>query len=616
MAERQAKSLGDLGVTIAELHDFYRDGGSPADVVRGTFQEIERVRDPGIFITLFDLDKVMGEVSALPPFDTTAYPLWGVPFAVKDNIDIAGVPTTCGCPAFAFTPQKTAHAVSKLLAAGAILIGKTNLDQFATGLVGVRTPYEVPRNAIDAALVPGGSSSGSAVAVAHGIVTFALGTDTAGSGRVPAGLNNIVGLKPSVGAVSTSGVFPACRTMDCVSVFAGTVDDAYRVFQTMAGYDEADPYSREIAVPPLPASASNLVFGIPKESQQVFHQDVHAARAFERALRVLEGMGASFRDIDMTPFNKTAELLYEGAWVAERYAAVSDFIRQHADAMVPVTRKIIESASRFSAADAFTAMYARDEFRRQIAPLWSEIDALVVPTTPCAPTLDDLRRDPIRPNSELGTYTNFVNLLDLCALAVPGPWREDRRAAGVTFIGPSGSDAQLASLGRIFHVHSGLTIGATGRPVPTPVLTPEIQTAPQGLIELAVVGAHLRGMPLNHELMNAGAVFRRAVQTEPLYRLFELPSTPVRKPALVRTSGPGHSIEVEVWALTPSAFGAFVANIPAPLGVGTLSLADGTHPMGFLGEAYATEGAEDISAFGGWRAFVESKMNSKAERSD
>jgi allophanate hydrolase len=454
-----------LGLTIPELHAAYAKGLPAVAVVERVFDALEDSKDPGIFITIPGKDAVLSYVQKLPSFDPAAFPLWGVPFAVKDNIDVAGMPTTCACPSFAYQPERTAPAVEKLLTAGAICIGKTNLDQFATGLVGVRTPYPVPRNAIDPDIAPGGSSSGSAIAVARGIVSFALGTDTAGSGRVPAGLNNIVGLKPSCGAVSTRSVVPACSSLDCVSVFAGTVGDAWQVFEIMAGYDPEDPFSRpfEPGVPSEPSPEPRL--GIPSPANLEFFGDEAAADAFSRAREMLERMGASFCEVDMQPFFEAASLLYDGPWVAERRAALKKFMANHAEEMLPVTRAIVESADQFSAADAFAAIYKLAALRRATEPVWDKIAALVVPTVPSVPALADLASDPIGPNSRLGTYTNFVNLLDLAALSVPGPWRSDGRPAGVTFIGPRGSDARLASIGSAFHSSCDLTIGATERPV-------------------------------------------------------------------------------------------------------------------------------------------------------
>ena len=416
----------DIPIDIRGLHEAYARGLDPVAVMESVFDAIDKAADPGIFISLVDRKAARRAVGKLGRFDAASKPLWGIPFAVKDNIDVAGMPTTAACPAFAYTPKASAAAVERLVAAGAIPIGKTNLDQFATGLVGVRTPYPVPRNAFDPTIVPGGSSSGSAIAVARGIVPFALGTDTAGSGRVPAGLNNIVGLKPSVGAVSTRGVVPACSTLDCVSVFAGTVDDAWAVYAVMAGEDAADPFSRPIALGALTPAPPAPVIGIPRPADQKFFGDAAARAAWRASLKVLKEQGATFVEIDMTPFNETAALLYEGPWVAERYAAVAPFLAKHRRDMHPVTRQIVEKAKGFSAADAFTGIYRLEALKRATEPVWRRIDALAVPTAPCAPTLAEVVADPIGPNARLGTYTNFVNLLGLAAIAVPGPHAQGR----------------------------------------------------------------------------------------------------------------------------------------------------------------------------------------------
>ncbi|MGA7323965.1 MAG: allophanate hydrolase [Rhodomicrobium sp.] len=607
-AKKTAQAPLDACLSIPGLHAAYAKGVSPAAVMERVFARIKAVNDPGIFITLQEQKELLEAAAALPPFDPSKFPLWGIPFAVKDNIDVAGMPTTCACPAFSYVPEKSAPAVEKLVDAGALCIGKTNLDQFATGLVGVRTPYPVPRNAIDPNLVPGGSSSGSAVAVAQGIVSFALGTDTAGSGRVPAALNNIVGLKPSGGVISSRGVVPACRTVDCVSVFAGTVDDAWRVFEVMAGYDAEEPYSRLDAIGVLSVLPPHPVLGVPKREDLRFFGDGEAAKAFDNALEIFGGMGVSFKEVDLRPFYEAAALLYDGPWVAERHAALRSFMDRHAEDMVPVTRRIIETAKRYSASDLFDAIYTLAGLRRATEPVWGEMAALVVPSIPRPLTVADVRDDPIGRNSELGTYTNFVNLLDLAALAIPGPARADKLPTGVTLIGPHGSDAGLASFGRVFLSACGSTIGATGLPMPP--MEPVAVACPEGMIEIAVVGAHLSGMPLNGELLRSGGVFLRGAVTEPVYCLYALPGGAVPKPALVRTGSDGASIEVEVWALPAAEFGKFTAQIPPPLGMATLLLADGTAPKGFLGEAVAVSDAKDISSFGGWRAYVLSNEKS------
>ena len=445
--------------TIAEIVQAHRASASPEDTVARCYERIRARNDPAIFITLRDEGEVRAQARALAAKGNTSLPLYGVPFAVKDNIDVAGMPTTAACPAFAYTAKADATCVARLKRAGAILIGKTNLDQFATGLVGVRSPYGVPRNVFDEKLIPGGSSSGSAVAVAAGLVPFALGTDTAGSGRVPAGLGNIVGLKPSLGAVSTAGLVPACRTLDCVSVLALTVDDAWTAFAAMAGPDVADPYTR-YRPPGTPGPLPALRIGVPRKTQRDFFGDQVSAGEFESAIERLASLGMTISEIDFAPFAEAARLLYEGPWVAERYLAAKNIIEANPDAMHPVTRQIIASGARYSAADAFAALYRLEELRRASERVSRGIDILLVPTIPTAYTVEQVLADPIRLNSRLGTYTNFVNLLDMAGLAVPASLRPDGIPFGVTLLAPGGGDALLASLGRAFHADTKLQPGA------------------------------------------------------------------------------------------------------------------------------------------------------------
>lgn len=590
----------DIDFTVAGLTAAYAAGVRPGDVVRETYRRIAAADDPGIFLSLVEEDAAIAAAEGLGAYDP-GWPLWGVPFAVKDNIDVVGLPTTAACPAYAYVPTRSATAVERLVAAGAILVGKTNLDQFATGLVGLRTPYPAPRNALDPGLVPGGSSSGSAVAVARGLVAFALGTDTAGSGRVPAALNNIVGLKPTRGAISARGVVPACRSLDCVSVFAGTAADAWTVMSAMAGYDAEDPWSRPLAVGGM-ALPPVVRIGVPDPATLNVGSAI-AGDAFDAALKSFPDFGAPPRRVDLSPFFAVAALLYEGAWVAERYAAIRDFIEAQPEALHPVTREIIGSARRLSAADAFAGQYRLAELARQTAPVWDDIDVLVVPSIPDICTLDEVATDPIGANSRLGVYTNFVNLLDLAAIAVPGPFRSDDRPSGVTLIAPAGRDGLLAAMAARIHAAAGVRIGATAATPPPPAAP---TAPPPGQIALAVVGAHLSGMPLNAELTRRGATFVRAAETAPEYRLYALNGGPPKRPGLVRVADGGAAIDVEVWALDQAAFGDFVAAIPAPLSIGTLRLEDGTRVPGFLCEAAATIGACDISRFGGWRGYVAS----------
>ena len=590
--------MTDFPLTLAQYREAYASGAlTPAQAVREVYRRIAAHDDPAVFLALRPEAEVAAEAADLP-----RGPLHGIPVAVKDNIDVAGLPTTCACPDYARPASEDAAVVARLRQAGALVIGKTNLDQFATGLVGMRSPYGVPRNTLDPALVPGGSSSGSAVAVAAGLVPLALGTDTAGSGRVPAGLNAIVGLKPTLGALSTRGVVPACRTLDCVSVFALTAADAFAGFSALAGFDAADPFSRPVPVG-RPGPHPRRI-GVPDAASRRFAGDALSEAAFDAALADLEALGATLVPVDLTPFFTAAALLYDGPWVAERWEAIRGFITARPEALHPVTRAITERATAFSAADAFAGRYRLAELRRATEPVWQGIDALCVPTFPRPQTVAALAADPIGPNAELGTYTNFVNLLDLCALSVPSRPRADGRPAGLTLIAPAGRDAALIALGDALHRAGGTPMGATGAPLPPPSAL-EPASAGAGEIELAVVGAHLSGLPLNGELTGLGARLLRAVATTPDYRLFALPGAGPRRPGLLRVEeGTGTAIATEVWALAPEAFGRFVAAIPAPLGIGTLRLSDGTTPKGFLCEPEGTREAEDVSHHGGWRAYL------------
>lgn len=589
--------IESLAFTLPELRRAYAAGLRPSEVIAEFARRLAVADDPGIFLHLIETDRLLAEAEALGAYDSDR-PLWGVPFAVKDNIDVAGCPTTAACPAFAYVAERDAFVVARLRAAGALPVGKTNLDQFATGLVGVRTPWPVPRNALDPQIVPGGSSSGSAVAVARGLVAFSLGTDTAGSGRVPAALNNIVGLKPSLGALSTSGVVPACRTLDAVSIFALTVEDAHAVFRQACAYDAADPFARPIAAPPAARLPPEMRIGIPDPATIRFFGDTEQQAAFDAVCARL-GEIATVVEVDFTPFFAIAEMLYAGAWVAERHTVVGPLMESAPEAVLPVIRSIVGRAEKMTAADAFRDLYQMAALRREVQPTLDGLDMLCVPSIPTFPTLRDLEADPIRPNSQLGTYTNFANLLGLCGLAVPAPARGDGRPGGVTLLAQAGRDGMLAALGAQIEHWGVRNLGATGWPVPA-ALSPEDGAAP-GEIEVAVCGAHMSGLPLNPELTRLGARFLRRGPTLPEYRLYSLPGGPPRRPGLVRSATGGTAIEVEVWALPAAHFGTFMEGIPAPLSIGTLRLADGTMPKGFLCEAAAIGAAEDVSAFGGWR---------------
>ncbi|QKD01157.1 allophanate hydrolase [Mesorhizobium loti] len=594
--------MSEIRFDIGSLHAAYASGVTVAAMIDAVHERIAAAADPGIFIHLPGRADMLAQAQTLGPFDPVGKPLWGVPFAVKDNIDVAGMPTTAACAEYAYTPDADATVVARLKSAGALVVGKTNLDQFATGLVGVRTPYPIPRNAVDANLVPGGSSSGSAVATARGIVSFALGTDTAGSGRIPAGLNNIVGLKPTVGALSAAGVVPACRTLDCISVFALTVDDAYAVFGVAAAKDTADAYSRAVKVPALAARPPVLSVGVPAKAALKFFGDASMQAGFEAALVMLEKLGCRLVEIPFGDFYATANLLYEGAWVAERYAAIRDFMDANEAAMHPVTRKIIGGARNLSAADAFKGLYALQAYKAKLAPVIASVDLFCVPTAPTHYALDAVLADPITTNSRLGTYTNFVNLLDMCGIAVPTGKRDDGLPMSVTLLAMAGKDWLTAALARDIHAACGLSLGATGwAQSGSPPLA---ECTPDAMIDLVVVGAHLSGMPLNGQLRELGARFSRSAKTTAAYRLYALAGQTVPKPGLVRVAGNGTQIDVEVWRLDPDAFGRFVAAIPAPLGIGTIELDDGTSAKGFLAETAGLLAATDISVHGGWRSFI------------
>jgi allophanate hydrolase len=535
-------------------------------------------------------------------------PLQGLSFAVKDNMDVLGLTTTAGCPAFAYAAFENAQVVQRLLHAGAVLQGKTNLDQFACGLNGTRSPYGAVPNAFDAAYVSGGSSSGSAYVVATGLVDFALGTDTAGSGRVPAGLNNIVGLKPSRGLISARGVVPAAQNVDCVSIFARTVSVAAQVLGACMGYDDADPFSCRVAMAsqPLPPS---FRFGVPNALN--FFGDALAEAAFAQSIQNLTRLGGQAVTIDYAPLSQAANMLYESALVSQRYAAIQTFFDAHETEVVEPVRSIIAKGRQYSAADYIRAEIELKRLEKQAERMWQHIDVLLVPTAPTHYTMAQMQADPVVLNRNLGQYTNFVNLFDYAALSVPSQIRPDGLPFGITLIGRAGSDWQLADLGQRYHHATGLLQGATDVPLPAPQAIAGL-TAPD-TVRVAVVGAHLSGMPLNVQLTERGARLIGPAHTEPDYRFFALPNSQPPKPGLLRVqAGQGAPIALEIWEMPLAHFGSFVALIPSPLGIGTLQLADGSTVQGFLCEPQALIGATDITDFGGWRAYLASLTSAVA----
>ncbi|OOG46250.1 allophanate hydrolase [Polaromonas sp. A23] len=565
--------------------------------------------------------------------------LAGLTFAAKDNIDAAGLPTTAGCPAFAYTPPVSAFVVQKLLDAGAQLAGKTNLDQFACGLNGTRSPFGAVPNAFNPAYVSGGSSSGSAYVVATGQVDFALGTDTAGSGRVPAGLNNIVGLKPSRGLISARGVVPAAQSVDCVSIFARTVATAVQVLEAAMGHDALDPYSRKLVLASAPFAAA-FRFGVPASLE--FYGDRAAEAAFAEAVMRLQSLGGTPVPIDFAPLAQVAALLYESALVAERYTAIRSFFDTHEDEVIEPVRSIIAAGRAYSAADLYAVQTELKRLGQQADAMWScsangrsegppqarpapcthergseypdphavgsvgaNIDLLVVPTAPTHYTIAQMKQDPVALNRKLGAYTNFVNLLDYAALSVPSAMRPDGLPFGITLIAPCGSDWQLADLGQRYHHATGLRQGATDASLPA--MRSIAGICKPATVKVAVVGAHLSGMPLNTQLTERGAALAGPAETAPHYKLFALPGTTPPKPGLLRVAaGRGARIALEVWEMPLSAYGSFVALVPTPLGIGTLELGDGSTVQGFLCEPEALHGAQDISHLGGWRAYIAS----------
>jgi allophanate hydrolase len=599
----------------ALLEAFRRRNLAPESLLSAVFERIRQDGASTIWIALADQAAALTrarELTALLEADPVSalatYPLLGVPFAVKDNIDVAGMPTTAACPAYSFVPAESAEVVERLQRAGAILVGKTNLDQFATGLVGTRSPYGAVQNPFNPAYTSGGSSSGSAASVARGLVAFSLGTDTAGSGRVPAGFCNLVGIKPTPGLVSTRGVLPACRSLDCVSVFAHTVGDAWRVMSLLAGVDSRDAFSKPVA--PLAPLARQIRIGVPAQAE--FLGDASAKAAFERTLETVGGLpNVTLLPIDFAPLQEVARLLYDGPWVAERRAALGGFFESNAADIDPAVRSVIGCADDQSAVDAFEGSYRLEAGKRVAEAMFAQIDLLLVPTSPTHYTIAQIDEQPIERNAHMGVYTNFVNLLGMSALALPAGFRENGLPIGITLIGAHGADHRLAEFARSLEplLHRRLGLSQTEPPRSGP-LAPLADTEPK--IHLAVVGAHLSGQPLNWQLVERGARLLRSTRTTAQYGLYALPGTVPPKPGLIRDGS--SAIEIEVWEMPSRHYGSFVAEIPSPLGIGSLELEDGSKVQGFLCEAWAIAGAQDISAFGGWRAFRAAAANAVATK--
>ncbi|WP_180183277.1 allophanate hydrolase [Acinetobacter sp. YH01020] len=600
-------SIKTLGWTLAEWKAGYTNNTIQLEDLYALVEQFDHA-DPA-WISIASIEQLTAQIEALKQIENaTALPLFGVPIAVKDNIDVVGFASTAAFKLFTEIKIEDAFVVQRLKQAGAIIVGKTNLDQFATGLVGTRSPFGAVPNTFNSDFVSGGSSSGSGSVVARGLVPIALGTDTAGSGRIPAAFNNIVGLKPTKGRFSNTGLLPACKSLDCISIFALTVVDATAVSEVMEGFDVTDSYSRvNPATAPAKFSAQ-LKLAIPKQLE--FFGDAQSADAFQQALIELKNLGAELTEIDFSAFSQLASQLYQGSWVAERTAAVADLLETSVQDFDPTVLEIIQKGQQYTAVDAYNAEYLKQELARDIQQTLAQFDALVVPSSPTIHTLAEMAESPIENNSHFGTYTNFTNLADLSAIAVPAGFRADGLPFGITFIAPAWHDTALADFAEKWQKHLKLPLGAVAKTLPE---ANSVMSAPSAQhFRVAVVGAHLTGMPLNFQLTTRQAVHVETTTTSADYTLYALPGTVPPKPGLARQEA-GQKIIVELWDIPKARFGEFVAEIPTPLGMGNIELADGRWVKGFICEPYGLNGAKNISEFGGWRAYVQSLQATTAK---
>ena len=586
-----------IDLALTSLRSAYEDGSMTIkEVINAVYDRIEAYDDPAVWINLYSREDILAQAESL----SKDLPLYGVPFAIKDNIDSLGFDTTAGCPAYAYAPKEDATVVKKLKEAGALLIGRTNMDQFATGLVGVRSPHGAPRCVFDKDYISGGSSSGSGVAVAAGLVSFALGTDTAGSGRVPAAFNNIVGIKPTKGLLSNSGVVPACKSLDCVSIFATCCADGDFIRSIMEGVDARDPWTRKKKTVHLPLDKP--VLGILTDTEKEFYGDEGAQALYEEAIERVKSLGWEIKTFDYQPFREAALLLYNGPWVSERTAAVGEFIETHKEDCDPSVAQIVINGPKLSSVDAFNGIYKLQEYKALCDQQFEGLDGLLLPTTPTHYTVSELSEEPIKYNANLGHYTNFVNLLDYAAVAIPAGFR-DGRPWGVTLIGPAFSDASLARLGA--KLHETLQVDATVGNTNFKVLGEFKPTCTAKTVDLAVVGAHLTGMPLNWQLTDRNATLLETTKTAKNYKLYALKDTVPPKPGLAKNPEfEGEGLEIEIWRLSMEAFGSFTKDVPPPLAIGNVETHDGRHFKSFVCEGFALEEADDITSFGGWRAYM------------
>ena len=599
-----------MDITIQGLLKAYRHNQTtPEQVIDHLLARCDETRIHNIWITRLSRDQIQPYLDNLKYVSPESLPLYGIPFAIKDNIDLEGIPTTAACPAFTYTAKQSAFVVQQLINAGAIPIGKSNMDQFATGLVGTRSPepWGPCKNAFNKAYISGGSSAGSAVAVALGLVSFSLGTDTAGSGRVPAAFNNIIGVKPTRGLLSNTGVVPACRSLDCVSIFALTTNDANAVFSVAANYDSADDYARQnlfdnnhrhYGIP-----ANPLRIGIPGADQLNFFGNASAQHLFFESINKLKEMGTTVTEIDFKPFQEAARLLYEGPWVTERYVAIEKLICDHPGELLPEIATIIGGGKDKSASEYFKAEYQLKHYHKLAHNILADVDCIVTPTAGTIYTIEQVQSDPIKLNSNLGYYTNFMNLLDCASVAAPAGFLDNGCPFGITFIGPAMTDRKLLSITNLWQQKLGLKLGALDQasPINEPDQTTYINTIP-----VVVCGAHLEGLALNWQLTERGATLLEKTQTAAKYRMYALPGGPPHRPGLIRDEQDGAAIEVEIWSVPKQQFGSFVANIPAPLGIGKVEMGDGRWLPGFICEAYAVNDAEEITGLGSWKKYLSS----------
>jgi len=591
-------------LTITQLLQNYRNNDfTPFELIENLLTKANEFKEYNSWIYLMEIEEIQPYLDTLEGKSPKELPLFGIPFAIKDNIDLKGIPTTAACKAFSYIPNESAFVVQKLIDAGALPIGKTNLDQFATGLVGTRSPYGATKNSFNPDYISGGSSSGSAVVVAQGIVSFSLGTDTAGSGRVPAAFNNIIGLKPSRGLLSNSGVVPACQTLDCVAVFATTAQDLYTLFNLMAKHDPKDPYSRQNPVSNQSTKMTSLpfTFAVPKPEQLEFFGNEQYSLLFTKTITELEKLGGIKKEIDFMAFINAAKLLYEGPWVTERYIACETIIEEQPEALLDVTRKIIESGKDNLATDAFNAQYKLQACKQITDALFAECDFLLTPTAGTTYTIDEVKNDPIQLNSNLGYYTNYMNLLDYASIAMPAGFTSDGMPFGVTFVSTAFSDNKLLAYVNLLQQSLQITLGATKQALPNLIA---IEQNSDDMINIVVCGAHMSGLPLNYQLTERDAILFKKCKSSDNYKLFALPGCPPERPGMIRVNQAGKAIAVEVWQMPTENFGSFLVEIPHPLGLGKVELDDGSWQQGFICESYIEAQSIDISDFGGWRNYI------------